>query len=162
MVDDRKVFRFPGKAVEVSWDGRLCIHVGECTRAGQLFVTGRKPWCQPDLGTIDEVVEIVRRCPTGSLACARKDGGAAETHDGPNTVVLANNGPLFVRGNLRIEGTPKDKPGLQFRSALCRCGESGNKPFCWGRLRDGGRPARDKSCAKWASGCFRQFFNYCQ
>ena len=29
---------YPGEQVDVTWDGRLCIHVGECGRAaGELF-----------------------------------------------------------------------------------------------------------------------------
>jgi CDGSH-type Zn-finger protein/uncharacterized Fe-S cluster protein YjdI len=130
MSDERKIYAFPGKEVEVSWDGPLCIHVGECTRAGQLFVSGRKPWCQPDLGTVEEVTDVARRCPTGSLTYTRKDGGPTEIHDSVNTVVVSNNGPLYARGRLSIEGAPKESPGLQFRAALCRCGESLNKPFC--------------------------------
>ena len=42
------IFRYPGKDADVTWDQRLCIHIGECGRAqGDLFVTGRKPWCRP-------------------------------------------------------------------------------------------------------------------
>ena len=53
-----KVFKFDGKSATVSWHGRLCIHVGECGRArGDLFVAGRKPWCQPDVTTDEEVAE---------------------------------------------------------------------------------------------------------
>lgn len=42
-----KVYTFEGQAVDVDGDGRLCIHVGECTRAkGGLFASGRDPWGQ--------------------------------------------------------------------------------------------------------------------
>ncbi len=43
---------------------------------------------------------------------------------------MAYNGPLFVRGDLDIEGAPDSAPGLRFRAALCRCGQSKHKPFC--------------------------------
>ena len=44
-MSNRKVFKFEGEKMDVNWDGRLCIHVGECTRAkGELFQSGRKPW----------------------------------------------------------------------------------------------------------------------
>ena len=35
-----------------------------------------------------------------------------------------------MHGDLVIEGIPGDMPGVQFRAALCRCGQSKNKPFC--------------------------------
>ncbi len=126
-----KAIKYPGEAADVSWHGRLCIHIGECGRAqGDLFVGGRKPWCQPDAAPNDEVEEVVLRCPTGALTYDFADGSRAETADTDNTVQVAYNGPLFVRGDLDIEGAPTDAPGLKFRAALCRCGQSKNKPFC--------------------------------
>ena len=126
-----KSFRYPGERASVTWNGRLCIHIGECGRAkGDLFVAGRKPWCQPDLASDDEVAEVVWRCPTGALSVDFEDGSRPEVADAENTVNVAYNGPLFVRGDLAIDGTPEAVPGLKFRAALCRCGQSRNKPFC--------------------------------
>lgn len=131
MSRDSDVFTYEGAAVDAQWDKRLCIHVGECTRAkGEIFKSGRKPWGQPDNAEADSVADVVARCPTGSLTYARKDGGAAETPDQENTVFVSSRGPLYVRGDLRIEGVPDDMPGVAFRAALCRCGKSANKPFC--------------------------------
>jgi CDGSH-type Zn-finger protein len=45
-------------------------------------------------------------------------------------MVVSNNGPLYVRGRLEIDGAADDMPGVRFRAALCRCGDSKNKPFC--------------------------------
>jgi CDGSH iron-sulfur domain-containing protein 3 len=51
------------------------------------------------------------------------------------TIRLRDNGPLVILGPVRIVDAqgrefslPADKPLL----ALCRCGQSGNKPFCDG------------------------------
>jgi CDGSH-type Zn-finger protein/uncharacterized Fe-S cluster protein YjdI len=137
MSDKKQVHTFAGKRVEVDWDGRLCIHVGECTRAeGGLFESGRKPWGEPDRAEPDQVDEVVRRCPTGALTVRRKDGGAPESAPATNTVVVANNGPLYVSGALEIAGAPDDMPGVRTRAALCRCGDSNNKPFCDNSHRD--------------------------
>ena len=126
-----KVFKYDGSRATVSWHGRLCIHIGECGRAkGDLFVTGRKPWCQPDASTDDEVQDVVLRGPTGALTVDYEDGSRQETADAENTVHVAYNGPLFVRGDLDVAGAPDNAPGLKFRAALCRCGKSQNKPFC--------------------------------
>lgn len=128
---DRKPITYPGKSASVSWKGDLCIHIGECGRAkGDLFVGGRKPWCQPDLVSNDEVREVVLRCPTGALSYEYADGSQVEQADAVNTIQVSYNGPLFIRGDLDIEQAPQDVPGLKFRAALCRCGKSKNKPFC--------------------------------
>ena len=122
---------YPGEGVVVTWEEDLCIHIGECGRAkGELFVGGRDPWCDPNLSTADEVEEICERCPSGALSAAFADGSHPEVADPENTVHVSYNGPLFIRGDLAIDGAPDDVPGLKFRAALCRCGASKNKPFC--------------------------------
>ena len=134
-----KVVRYPGERATVSWHGGLCIHISECGRAkGDLFVGGRQPWCQPDQAPDDEVSEVVLRCPTGALTVDYEDGSHVESPDPQNTVHVAYNGPLFIRGDLSIEGAPDDAPGTRYRAALCRCGQSSNKPFCDNSHEDAG------------------------
>ena len=131
MSDEKKAFRFEGEKVDALWDGRLCIHVSECTRAkGELFKSGRKPWGEPDRGEADYVAEVAERCPSGALYIERKDGGTVEKPPAANTAVIANNGPIYLSGELRIDGAADDMPALRYRAALCRCGDSKNKPFC--------------------------------
>ena len=123
--------RYKGEKINVDWDARLCIHIGECGQsAGDLFVGGRDPWCQPDLTSIDNVVDVVKRCPSGALSYHSADGAVSESADGNNKVTVSYNGPYFVSGELEIEGAAEDMPGVAFRAALCRCGASKNKPFC--------------------------------
>jgi CDGSH-type Zn-finger protein len=56
--------------------------------------------------------------------------GAEEQPVPVNSVNVSYNGPLFALGDLDIKGAPEEMPGIRFRAALCRCGKSGNKPFC--------------------------------
>ena len=122
---------FEGKDADVHWDGKLCIHIGECGRdSSELFVGGRKPWCQPDLVTIGSAKDVIDRCPTGALTLTPKDGTEAETPDSENTISVMYNGPLYVRGDLQIDGAGAAPDGVRYRAALCRCGQSKNKPFC--------------------------------
>ncbi|MBK8481034.1 MAG: CDGSH iron-sulfur domain-containing protein [Proteobacteria bacterium] len=131
-MSDEKVFRYEGKGGTVTWDGRLCIHVGECGRAtGELFVNGRKPWCEPDaVAEQTDLMEVLGRCPSGALAY-EQDGVAVDEAPQPhNQIAVANNGPFYATGQLELEGAREDMPGVRYRAALCRCGESSNKPFC--------------------------------
>ena len=130
-MSDKEKFSFPGEKVDVVWDGRLCIHIGECGQAqGDLFVAGRKPWCQPDLVDSSEVKEVVERCPSGALYYEVKDDSGLEQAAAENTLIVVYNGPYYLRGDLNIEGVTDDMPGVKYRAALCRCGLSKNKPFC--------------------------------
>ncbi|MBT3251773.1 MAG: hypothetical protein HN729_02445 [Candidatus Marinimicrobia bacterium] len=126
-----KKHTFHGNIVDVDWHGKLCIHIGECGKSeGDLFVRGRKPWCQPDLSTTDNVKDVITRCPTGALSYTVKDGSRKERCAPKNTITVSPNGPLYVQGDLSINGAAEDMTGVQFRAALCRCGKSDNKPFC--------------------------------
>ena len=127
----KSVFTYPGDQIDVVWDGRLCIHIAECGRAeGELFVTGRKPWCVPDNSTIDEVIDICQRCPSGALTVNDKSGNNIEQAPDENTVLVSYMGPLFITGDLQLEGLADDMPESHHCVALCRCGQSSNNPFC--------------------------------
>ena len=130
-MSDEKTYSYPGNVVSVEWNECLCIHIAECGHAeGDLFVGGRQPWCQPDLVELEDVVDVVERCPSGALTYEAKDLGVKESPDRNNTVMVTYNGPYFVRGDLNIEDVPSNLNGIAFRAALCRCGASKNKPFC--------------------------------
>ncbi|MBO6575965.1 MAG: CDGSH iron-sulfur domain-containing protein [Rhodothermales bacterium] len=132
MADKPHAFR--GDDIDIFWDGRLCIHVEECVRArGDLFEAGRKPWAKPESAeSLEEVTSVCQRCPTGALTYQRKDGGPAETAPAVNTVVVSHDGPLYLSGDLKIDGAADNMEGVAFRAALCRCGASSRKPFCDG------------------------------
>ena len=124
----RKTYR--GDAIEVSFDLDLCTHIGECLRRSpDVFQLRRRPWIVPDAASADEIANVVERCPSGALQYRRLDGGAQERGPEPAQLVPMRNGPLLVRGRVEVkheDGTVETLP----RAALCRCGESANKPFC--------------------------------
>ena len=131
MMSKEKTTTYPGKNIDVQWDSRLCIHIGECGySSSDLFVGGRDPWCQPVLVDDDYVKDVVRRCPSGALSYNDKTKGENEQPAQCNTVQVVYNGPLYIQGELHIENAAEDMPGVRYRAALCRCGQSRNKPFC--------------------------------
>jgi CDGSH-type Zn-finger protein/uncharacterized Fe-S cluster protein YjdI len=130
-MSEKNKFTYPGKQTDVHWDGRLCIHYGDCGRAsGELFIGGRQPWCEPDLSSNDDIRDVLLRCPTGALSATFADGSGIENDAQENRTTVTQNGPLYVSGALNIDGLSEDMPGTRFRTALCRCGASKNKPFC--------------------------------
>ena len=45
---------------------------------------------------------------------------------------LKISGPLWIRGGIRVESASGKSYEVRQKQTLCRCGASGNKPFCNG------------------------------
>ena len=72
-----------------------------------------------------------RACPTGALRYEPVDDSVApEAPDEPTTIDVRPNGPLFVRGRVRLTSPGGEALEGEYRVALCRCGASENKPYC--------------------------------
>jgi len=127
---------YTADAITVTFNPRLCIHAAECVRGlPAVFNRERRPWVQPDAAPPDIIAEVVLRCPTGALHFVRHDGGAPEPLPAETTVTPRRNGPLFMRGQVEIRNAAGEVIRQDTRMALCRCGQSGNKPFCDGTHR---------------------------
>lgn len=66
----RKIFT--GPQLDVSFDGALCQHAGECVRGmPTVFDTSSRPWINPESATsaelADQLREVVARCPSAAL-----------------------------------------------------------------------------------------------
>jgi uncharacterized Fe-S cluster protein YjdI len=127
---------YAGGAIEVHWEPRLCIHTRNCVRnLPQVFDPEARPWVVVDAAGADAIAATIETCPTGALHYRRLDGGGQEQPQVDTTVEPRPNGPLFVRGRVRIVGADGEVVREDTRVALCRCGASGNKPFCDGSHR---------------------------
>jgi CDGSH-type Zn-finger protein/uncharacterized Fe-S cluster protein YjdI len=127
----RKIREYEGEGITIRFEPRRCIHAKECVRGLEsVFDPNRRPWVDPVGADADAIARTVSRCPTGALQFERSDGGPAEQAPGRNSVRIVTDGPLYVRGELEIRLPGEDKPRNETRVALCRCGESKNKPFC--------------------------------
>ena len=117
--------------IRVMWDATRCIHVGNCLRAlPSVFDVQARPWIDLEGGTAEEVAAAVRTCPTGALRFEGLGGAPDEIPEHPVSVEVRPNGPLYVRGIVRITGPGGTLVTEEPRVALCRCGASQNKPFC--------------------------------
>ena len=118
--------------IEVSWEPSLCTHVGECfLTAPEVFDPRARPWVRPDAADADTVAAVVMRCPTSALRFRRLDDGPQEEDMvGDPQVHPVPNGPLEVRGRLRLVDADGNVVREMTRASLCRCGQSRRKPFC--------------------------------
>jgi uncharacterized Fe-S cluster protein YjdI len=117
--------------ITVFWAPEFCIHTANCMRAEpEVFDSSRRPWVEVDQASADRIAAAVMRCPTGALAFERHDGGEQEVAPEETSIDARPNGPLFVRGRVRIMDGSGNVIREATRMALCRCGGSANKPFC--------------------------------
>jgi uncharacterized Fe-S cluster protein YjdI/CDGSH-type Zn-finger protein len=122
---------YANETIDISYDARRCIHAAECVRGlPAVFDTSRRPWILPDAASADAIAAVVEKCPTGALHYVRRDGGAAETPPKPTTIQPVPGGPLFIRGLIQLRTATGRLIAEDTRLALCRCGQSENKPFC--------------------------------
>lgn len=126
-----KRHKFETDAIEVTWSSRRCIHAAECVRRlPAVFQPGEKPWIRLDAAAAERVAEVVTHCPTGALQFTRRDGQPGETVPETNLVVVSTNGPLYLHGEIQIIDAEGSVLLQDTRVALCRCGQSANKPLC--------------------------------
>ncbi len=123
--------------IAVSYDARTCIHAARCVAgAPGVFDQAARPWIQPANAPAEKIAEVVARCPTGALRYERLDGGPAEPVPSQTAVAFEKDGPIYVHGPMPLlDGAGNRYEDAGTRYALCRCGGSGNKPFCDGTHR---------------------------
>ncbi len=88
----------------------------------------------------EKAIDIACKCPAGRLTAVDRDSGAIEPELEKSIGVIQDpaanaRGPLWVRGGIPVEGAGGEKYEVRNRVTLCRCGASGNQPFCDGSHR---------------------------
>ena len=125
--------------ITVYWAPQFCMHTANCLNAQpDVFDAMRRPWVILEGADTDAIAEAVMSCPTGALSFSRHDGGSDETAPDETTVQPRTNGPLFLRGDIRMVDARGNVTRQATRIALCRCGGSSNKPYCDGTHRRNG------------------------
>jgi hypothetical protein len=77
------------------------------------------------------LLRMIQNCPSGRLEASLGDGKMVEPVYLPSIAVVPD-GPLWVRGGIPLERPDGFVYEVRNRMTLCRCGQSGNMPFCDG------------------------------
>lgn len=136
--------KYSNGEVTVVWKPNTCIHSTLCWKGLiDVFNPREKPWIKMEGATTDRIIEQVRLCPSGALSYFLNKEAAAEQPADKVVAEAANmvkvevtrNGPYLIKTECLIihaDGKEETKTGTV---ALCRCGASGNKPYCDGQHR---------------------------
>ncbi len=157
---------YEGQQVTIFDNRGLCQHSGFCTdRLSAVFRTSQEPFVAPSGGRMDEIITAVRDCPSGALSFAVDGTEARSQTDRGNTrepaIEITRDGPYRITGAIELtdaDGAPMPRnTGASLEHyALCRCGQSQNKPYCSGMhwyvgFRDPQLPA-EPTVFEWAGG----------
>jgi CDGSH-type Zn-finger protein len=128
---DRRV-AYSGKAITIFDNRSICAHAGFCTDGlKSVFRMNAEPWIDPEAAAVDEVIDTIRRCPSGALSYALEGAEAPPPRRDPR-VTVTNNGPYAVTGGIDLVEVRFGEGASREHYTLCRCGGSKNKPFCDG------------------------------
>jgi CDGSH-type Zn-finger protein/truncated hemoglobin YjbI len=133
---------YPGQELTIFDNRGICQHSGLCTdRLATVFRAGAEPFVAPSGGRLDEIIRAVRDCPSGALSYALGGTEARDQADWGNerepAIEVTKDGPYRITGAIALagpDGAAVDRAeGASLEHyALCRCGQSQNKPFCSG------------------------------
>lgn len=122
-----------GERITIHDNRRLCAHVEFCVQElPTVFDRGRRPWIDPDGASVEEIVALCDKCPSGALGYTIH-GQEAVPRVRPATVIASREGPFFVEGDVTIVDPALPEGAPEEHCTLCRCGASRNKPLCDGK-----------------------------
>jgi CDGSH-type Zn-finger protein len=123
---------YRGKKITIYDDRAICAHSARCTdNLAAVFKYGSEPWIDPDGGSVEAIIDAVRKCPSGALSYAIGDTEAPAQQRAPG-ITVSKDGPYAVVGAIALTGQAADSLASVECYTLCRCGASKNKPFCDG------------------------------
>lgn len=129
---DEKAKCYTGDTVDLLDDEELCAVARFCDHGESVWVYAVAS-SQPGFEEI--AIQQACDCPSGRLTIRRKNGEKIEPElpqeigtiqDPPSD----HRGPLWIKGGIPLEGADGQTYEVRNRMTLCRCGESGNMPFC--------------------------------
>jgi uncharacterized Fe-S cluster protein YjdI len=129
---------YTNNEVTVVWKPDQCIHSKICwTNLKEVFNPSKRPWVNIEGAATDRIIEQVKHCPSGALSYFMNE--EAQTGKDPVAeaasilkVEVSPKGPYILNTECIIkhaDGREETRNGIV---ALCRCGGSGNKPYCDG------------------------------
>jgi CDGSH-type Zn-finger protein len=124
---------YRGEKITVHFNNTVCCHDSSCTRLlPPVFDTAKRPWVNADGASPEEIIEVIKKCPSGAL-CYTIDGKRhVNYYKGEPKIITKKRGTLEVYGGIEMEGDGDTKPETTDHYTLCGCGLSKNHPFCDG------------------------------
>ena len=123
---------YVGKKITIHDNRGLCAHAGYCTdNLASVFKLKKEPWIDPAGAAAEEIVDTIKKCPSGALSYTVDDVEHRDQDRGP-MVTVTKDGPYAITGGIELLEQQLGEGASIEHYTLCRCGGSKNKPFCDG------------------------------
>lgn len=127
-----KTKSYEGEKITIHDNRKICCHAAECVeKLSQVFQKNERPWINPDAANPQEIIDLIKKCPSGALSYS-VEGISYTDYDEEPKITVSKNGPLMVKGGIELDGQEFEEGVSKEHFTLCRCGASKNKPFCDG------------------------------
>jgi len=142
----KDILHYTNGEVTVVWKPKVCIHSTLCWKELiEVFNPRERPWIKMDGATTGQIIEQVRKCPSGALSYFLNDEAGKPADEKVISeaaqllkIEVTPNGPYLIHSQCLIihsNGNEETKTGTV---ALCRCGSSKTKPYCDGSHDEAG------------------------
>ncbi len=123
---------YVGKKITIHDNRGICAHAGYCTdNLASVFKMKTEPWIDPDGGAVEEIIETIKKCPSGALSYT-VDSVEHRDQGREPMVTVTKDGPYAITGGIELLEQLLGEGASTEHYTLCRCGGSKNKPFCDG------------------------------
>jgi len=118
----------------VIWKPKLCIHSANCVNGlPEVFDPEARPWINLEGVEAERVRRQVLSCPSGALSLEESNEVTSMEESLSSTKVeVFKDGPYRVAAPVEVVHSDGTQEVCEKDIFLCRCGHSGNKPFCDG------------------------------
>lgn len=135
---NHETIAYKGTAITIYDNRNICSHRGYCSTELATVFRDANPWINPDGDTVEKIIAICDKCPSGALSYALHGEQRVQGREDEEPKIRLSerhfgyHGPYDITGKVKIDGQLSRMPELQLKATLCRCGHSKNKPFCDG------------------------------
>ena len=128
--------KYSNGEVTVVWQPSLCIHSKKCWKSlPAVFNPQKRPWVDVQGAGTKKIIAQVETCPSGALSYFMNnpvDNIKPPVEQQHTRIEVTKNGPLLVHGEIIVKDKHGNETNKSKVTALCRCGQSANKPYCDG------------------------------
>src|SRR5919198_308877 len=108
--EEKKVIKdkrkdYVGKKITVHDNRRICSHAAECVnKLPSVFRLNARPWIDPDGANVEEIINTIRKCPSGALSYSIDGMEHRDQNDRNPLVTVSKDGPYLITGGIELIG----------------------------------------------------------